>query len=128
LIQLSPRGQITLPSELRKQLMLRAGDAFQVRIEDGRIVLEPVEVTPVKLYTEAREQEFRENSDLKDPLSRWWSQYVSDLLVGPAKLNELQGRQVNLMTLNLVLEQSIREPALKELVQQSLKRVFVELF
>jgi AbrB family looped-hinge helix DNA binding protein len=66
LIRLSPRGQITLPSELRRQLRLRAGDVFQVRIEDGRIVLEPVEVTPVELYTESREREFRENSELSE--------------------------------------------------------------
>jgi AbrB family looped-hinge helix DNA binding protein len=66
LIQLSPRGQITLPSEMRRQLRLRTGDAFQVRIEDGRIVLEPVEETPVELYTESREQEFRENMELSE--------------------------------------------------------------
>lgn len=58
LVQLSGRGQITLPAEVRKALSLRSGDAFQVRIEDGRIVLEPVEVTPVELYTEERVKEF----------------------------------------------------------------------
>jgi hypothetical protein len=47
--------------------MLRAGDAFQIRIENGRIVLEAVEMTPAELYTESREREFRENSELSEP-------------------------------------------------------------
>lgn len=66
LVQLSGRGQITLPAEVRKALSLRSGDAFQVRIDDGRIVLEPVEVMPVELYTEERVKEFLENSELTE--------------------------------------------------------------
>lgn len=65
-IQLSPRGQLTLPVELRKALGLRAGDAFRVRLDAGQIVLEAVELTPVELYNEARIQEFTDNAQLSD--------------------------------------------------------------
>ena len=66
LIQLSERGQITLPSEVRKTLGLRGGDAFQVRIEEGRVVLEPVEVTPVELYTDERIEAFLESAEMSE--------------------------------------------------------------
>ncbi len=71
LIQLSGRGQVTLPADVRKALSLHTGDAFQVHVEDGRIVLEPVEVAPVDLYTEERIQEFLDSSELsKDELAQ----------------------------------------------------------
>ena len=66
LIQLSERGQLTLPAEVRKALGLRGGDAFQVRVEDGRVVLEPVEVTPIELYTEERIEEFLEGAEMSE--------------------------------------------------------------
>lgn len=66
LVQLSSRGQLTLPAEVRKALGLRAGDAFSVRVEDGEIILEAVEITPVELYSEARIGEFEQNADMTD--------------------------------------------------------------
>ena len=66
LVQLSPRGQLTLPAEVRKALGLRAGDAFSVRIEDGEIVLGAVEITPVELYSDARLKEFEQNAEMTD--------------------------------------------------------------
>lgn len=66
LIQLSPRGQLTLPAEVRRALGLRAGDAFSVRIEGGEIVLGAVEVTPVELYSDAQLREFEGNAELTD--------------------------------------------------------------
>ncbi len=66
LIQLSERGQLTLPAEVRKALGLRGGDAFQVRVEDGRVVLELVEVTPIELYTEERIEEFLEGAEMSE--------------------------------------------------------------
>ncbi len=66
LVQLSTRGQLTLPAEVRKALGLRAGDAFNVRIEDGEIVLGAVEVTPVELYSDARLEEFTVNAEMTE--------------------------------------------------------------
>ncbi len=66
LIQLSPRGQLTLPSNVRRSLGLEAGDAFRVRVEEGRIVLEPVEITPIELYTDERMQEFVESAEMTE--------------------------------------------------------------
>lgn len=64
LIQLSPRGQFTLPAEVRRALGLRGGDAFRVSIKEGSVVLEPVAVTPVELYTDERLAEFAENAEM----------------------------------------------------------------
>ncbi len=37
--QISKRGQITLPADVRKALGLKPGDTLVVRLEAGRIVL-----------------------------------------------------------------------------------------
>lgn len=76
LVQLSERGQITLPDGVRHELGLHGGDALRVRIEDGRIVLEPVEVVEVERYTEARIREFEKTGrmspdDLAEARRRW---------------------------------------------------------
>lgn len=66
LVQLSSRGQVTLPAPVRKALGLHSGDAFRVQVMDGRVVLEPVEVLPVELYTDERVEEFERAAALTD--------------------------------------------------------------
>lgn len=51
---------------MRRELGLQAGDAFQVRIDAGRIVLEPIEVTPVERYSETRIREFLESAEMSE--------------------------------------------------------------
>ena len=66
LVQLSPRGRLTLPASLRRSLGLRVGDAFRVRLDDGRLVLEPVEVVPIELYEDERISEFEPAASISD--------------------------------------------------------------
>ena len=61
LVQLSPRGQVTLPAGLRRALGLRPGDAFRVRIEDGLVVLAPV---AIERYDDERVAEFDRASSM----------------------------------------------------------------
>lgn len=53
LTQITPRGQVTLPVDMRKALNLKGGDALEVAIEDGRIILQPVMTLPVRIYGES---------------------------------------------------------------------------
>jgi AbrB family looped-hinge helix DNA binding protein len=39
--KLSTKGQVVVPGPLRRKLGLRAGDSFDAKIDDGRIVLTP---------------------------------------------------------------------------------------
>lgn len=55
-----------MPAEVRRLLGLNPGDAFQIAVDEGRIVLQPVEVTPVELYSNERIKEFLANSELTD--------------------------------------------------------------
>lgn len=64
LVQLSPRGQLTLPSEVRASLGLTGGDTLVVTVEDGRIVLTRAVVLPVETYDDERIAEFREATEL----------------------------------------------------------------
>ncbi|WP_276959512.1 AbrB/MazE/SpoVT family DNA-binding domain-containing protein [Allomeiothermus silvanus] len=64
--QLSPRGQVTLPAAIRKALGLKAGDALLLRIEEGRVVLEPARVLPVEAYTEERIREFAQAAEVSE--------------------------------------------------------------
>ena len=42
IVKLSIKGQLVIPKRLRKALDLRQGMKFDVRIEDNKIVLEPL--------------------------------------------------------------------------------------
>ena len=64
LVQLGKRGQLTLPAEVRRALGLKPGDALAVRLEEGRVVLEPAVVLPVEIYDEERIREFEEAARL----------------------------------------------------------------
>jgi AbrB family looped-hinge helix DNA binding protein len=50
----STKGQVVLPGPLRRRLDIRAGDALDAEIEDGRIVLMPQRKRPhrVKFVTD----------------------------------------------------------------------------
>ena len=62
--QLSRRGTITLPAELRRELGLAEGDVLTVQLAGRSIVLTPAVVTPVELYTDERIAEFERSSGL----------------------------------------------------------------
>lgn len=44
LLRLSSKGQLVLPKNIREKLHLESGDQFQMRIVDGKIVLEPIKM------------------------------------------------------------------------------------
>ena len=50
LLRVDPKGRIVVPSDLRRALNLRA--AVKARVEDGRLVIEPV-VRPLERLMEA---------------------------------------------------------------------------
>ena len=43
LTKVKPKGQVTIPAEIRERLALEEGDPLEVTVEDGRIVLTPKE-------------------------------------------------------------------------------------
>jgi AbrB family looped-hinge helix DNA binding protein len=43
-LQIDPLGRVVLPKILRESLRLHSGDHLNARLEDGRIVLEPMSV------------------------------------------------------------------------------------
>jgi AbrB family looped-hinge helix DNA binding protein len=45
-VRLSSKGQVVIPSEVREALGLRKGSELIVRLEGGRIILEPVVAEP----------------------------------------------------------------------------------
>jgi AbrB family looped-hinge helix DNA binding protein len=63
-VQLSPRGQITLPGPVRKALGLEPGDNLMVSVDGERVVIEPAVVVPIERYTAERTKEFEEAARL----------------------------------------------------------------
>lgn len=66
LVQVSSRGQVTLPAATRRELGIESGDALVVRVEDGRLVLEPVAVVTVERYDDDRVAEFARAAEMTD--------------------------------------------------------------
>jgi AbrB family looped-hinge helix DNA binding protein len=62
-LSLSRRGQITLPKEVREKLGLRPGDVLLLKVEEGRLVLEPVLLLSYEVYSEERLEEFRKAAE-----------------------------------------------------------------
>ncbi len=51
-LTISPKGQITLPADLRKRLGLEAGDTVIAEERNGELVLKPSAVLEVEIYSE----------------------------------------------------------------------------
>jgi len=60
LVQITPRGTVTLPKLVRKQAGLQPGDQLAAEITPDGILLRPVAAFPIEIYTEGRIQEFGE--------------------------------------------------------------------
>ena len=52
IVELRKKSQITLPKEIVKQLCLKEGDSFEVIIENGCILLQPVAIYPKEYITQ----------------------------------------------------------------------------
>jgi AbrB family looped-hinge helix DNA binding protein len=47
LTRLSSKGQLVIPTAVRKALGLRTGTQFHLRLEDDKIILEPIRTSPI---------------------------------------------------------------------------------
>ncbi len=65
-VQVSPRGGVTLPAEARKVAGIQPGDTLVVTVEDGRILLQPAVVVPIERYTDKRVREFAESAEMSE--------------------------------------------------------------
>ena len=72
-ITVAERGQIVIPKEARDALGLKPGSRLQLRVEDGRLVIE---------------------KRVQLDLSRWVGKAVDDGLTTGQALSELRGRPV----------------------------------
>jgi AbrB family looped-hinge helix DNA binding protein len=43
-VTLKERGQLTIPSKLRKKLMLKPGDLLEMEVKEGYIIVKPLQV------------------------------------------------------------------------------------
>lgn len=74
LIQMRQKGQVTLPSLIRKELGLKAGDYFELEFQDSMIVLKPCKLIPQDIpkdeawyWTEGwQEKERRAQRDIQE--------------------------------------------------------------
>jgi len=50
LVSLSSKGSLIIPKTIQKALHLKQGDRFQIRVLDGKIILEPVpDQSPIEI-------------------------------------------------------------------------------
>ena len=63
-VQLSSRGQITLPAKVRTAVGVKPGDPLAISVEEGRIVISPALLLPVEHYTDERVAEFARAAEL----------------------------------------------------------------
>jgi antitoxin PrlF len=62
----SPRGQITLPSELRKKFGIKEGGVVTVEERNGEIVLRPAAVLEIEMYSNAQVAQWDQEDKLDD--------------------------------------------------------------
>jgi len=59
-VQMPARGQITIPTDMRRQLGLEEGDLLQIRLIEGKIEIEPLAAAEKAQWREHTEAEIKE--------------------------------------------------------------------
>lgn len=62
----SPRGQITLPADMRRHLGIRSGEPVIIEERNGELVLKPAVVLEVEMYTDAQVESWSREDRLDD--------------------------------------------------------------
>lgn len=66
LMRIRPKGQLTLPDSIRRQVRLEEGDYLEVAVEEGAIVMRPkklIDAGQAWFWTDAWQRGEREASD-----------------------------------------------------------------
>lgn len=63
IITLGSRATITLPAELRHALSLEAGDAVEIKVHEGQLILTPVATVPRRLRLSPKGKAKEEEAD-----------------------------------------------------------------
>ncbi len=59
IIQVNPRGSLTLPKAVRKALGIpQGGGIVMLNVRENEVVLQPTAAFPIEMYTDARVAEF----------------------------------------------------------------------
>lgn len=65
-LTVSERGQITLPSRLRKALGIRGGDVLTLAEEDGKLILKPRLLVDIDWYDDETIANWNREDELSD--------------------------------------------------------------
>ncbi len=65
-LTVSDRGQITLPSRLRKALGIRGGDVLTLAEEDGKLILKPRLLVDIDWYDDETIANWNREDELSD--------------------------------------------------------------
>ncbi len=85
IVSLSSKGQLTLPEAVRKRLGLAKGDMLAVEEKDGQIILKPVSVLPVRMYSDDEVAAWEQENALSDNEARTFDAGVDRLKTKLAK-------------------------------------------
>lgn len=59
LVKLSSKGQLVIPKPIREALGFRSGMQFHVQVDEGKVILEPVDASPADtLYGKYADADF----------------------------------------------------------------------
>ncbi|MBI3293603.1 MAG: AbrB/MazE/SpoVT family DNA-binding domain-containing protein [Deltaproteobacteria bacterium] len=76
-VVVSPRGQITLPSVLRKRLGVKAGGIITLEERGGEIVLRPAAVLEIEIYSDAEIADWDAQDNLEESIRAKLQQKLS---------------------------------------------------
>lgn len=85
-VRVGRRGTIVIPAALRRTCNLKEGDLLTAEVREEGILLRPVVVSPVEVYTAARKAEFLLNNAVTPEDYAWAVREVRKLGLDPEKI------------------------------------------
>lgn len=72
LIRVQSKGLITLPKKIRDELNLSENSHLKISIQNGKVVLDPLQVRsfPIRIYTDEEIEQFLEDDKLDPKLAK----------------------------------------------------------
>ena len=75
-VRVDRKGRVVIPKDLREKVGIREGSLVQVRVEGGRVVIEPVGSIAIKYYASVKIKRWPKDLDefFNEAVRRWASQ------------------------------------------------------